>query len=87
MKTKKTVSKAVKKELQIFLHTVGDNLYNLRMAKGESLRKVAEAVRVSPAKLSKLEKGLCPLCRIGILFRLAEYFKVSALDIVTKGKF
>jgi transcriptional regulator with XRE-family HTH domain len=87
MKTSKKPGKAVKKELQVFLYTVGDNLYNLRMEKKESLKRVAKAVKISPAKLSKLEKGLCPQCRIGVLFRLAEYFKINTLDIVTKGKF
>jgi len=87
MRAKKTISKAVKRELRIFSYTLGGNLNNLQIAKKESFKKLAKAIRMSSAKLIKQEKGLCLQCHIGVLFRLAEYYKINALDIVTKGRF
>lgn len=87
MAKKKKNSKAFEKKLTVFLHTIGDNLYALRVARKETLKAIAKAVKMAPARLSKIEKGLCPNYRFGILIRLCKHYKVSVLDVVIKGKF
>lgn len=87
MKKYNSSSTAFEKKLNDFLHTIGDNLYALRMNNNAALKTVAKAIKISPAKLSKIEKGLCPHCRFGILVILCKYYKIKLTDVATKGKF
>jgi DNA-binding Xre family transcriptional regulator len=87
MKKANNRSKAFEKQLIDFLHTIGDNLYALRMSRKATLKTVARAIKISPGRLSKIEKGLCPHCRFGVLVRLCEYYEIKLADVATKGKF
>lgn len=87
MKKYNSSPKAFEKKLNDFLHTIGDNLNALRMNSNTTLNTVAKVVKISPAKLGKIEKGLCPHCRFGTLVVLCKYYEVKLTDIATKGKF
>ncbi len=82
MKNRKLNSKAFRKKLERFLQSLGSKLYALRRERKESLQTVAKAVKRSPRYLSKIEKGLAPRVKIGVLIDLCEYYKVSLMDIV-----
>jgi len=87
MKKINAPTKAFEKKLDDFLHTIGDNLHSLRMNRNAALKTVAIAIKISPGKLSKIEKGLCPYCKFGTLVMLCKYYKIKLTDIATKGKF
>ncbi len=87
MSRKKLNSKASQKRLADFLNTIGDNLYALRITREETLKAVAKAVKMPAVRLSRIEKGLCPNCRMLTLISLCKYYKVNLLDVVSKGKF
>lgn len=84
MRKKKANDKAFEKELQIFLSTIGNNLFVLRANRKDSLKTVAKAVKMSPHRLSRIEKGLCLHYGIATLSALARYYKVKVKDIVVK---
>jgi len=84
MRRHKIATKTFQKNLETLLNTIGTNLHALRTNCNESLRTVAKAVKMSPARLSKIEKGLCPHCRILTLLALTKYYKVKMGDIVVK---
>ncbi|HEX7906328.1 MAG TPA: helix-turn-helix transcriptional regulator [Chitinophagaceae bacterium] len=81
-------SKTNNNVLHNFLSTIGNNLYTLRIARKQSLKTVAKAVKMSSARLSKMEKGASPYCRIITLYRLSKYYNVKLKDIASgkKGK-
>lgn len=87
MKKANPNSKAFQKILVNFLHTLGNNLYALRINRKATLKTVSEAIKISRQKLSRIEKGLCPRCKFDTLILLCRYYKVSMTDIATKGKF
>lgn len=64
MKKVNTRTKAFEKRLADFLHTIGDNLYALRMNRKTTLKTVATAIKISPGRLSKIEKRALPLLQI-----------------------
>lgn len=84
---KKVNPKLLKKKLTDFLHTVGDNLYALRINRKATLKTVAKEIKISPRRLSKIEKGLCPHCKFGTLVLLCKYYQIILPDIAIKGKF
>ena len=86
MKKVNTRTKAFEKKLNDFLHTIGDKLYDLRMNRKATLKTVSRAVKISPGRLSKIEKGPCPHCKFGTLAVLWKYYRIKLTDIATKGK-
>jgi transcriptional regulator with XRE-family HTH domain len=86
MKRNKKNNEVFEKKLAIFLKTIGNNLYALRTARNENLQTVAKVVKISPARLDKIEKGLCPHCRLLSLVRLCKYYKINLLDVVSDKK-
>lgn len=87
MKKANARTKAFEKKLDDFLHTIGDNLYALRMNRTATLKTVAKAINISPGKLSKIEKGAFPRCKFSLLVTLCGYYKIKRTDIAIKGKF
>lgn len=87
MKKVNAPTRAFEKKLDNFLHTIGDNLYALRVNRNATLKTVAKAIKISPGKLSKIEKGICPYCKFGTLVMLCKYYKIKLTDVATKGKF
>lgn len=75
------------KKLDDFLHTIGDNLYALRMNRKATLKTVAKAIKISPGRLSKIEKGAYPRCKFSLLVTLCGFYKIKLTDVATKGKF
>jgi transcriptional regulator with XRE-family HTH domain len=67
--------------LNDFLETIGRNLRKLRNARKESIETVAAAIQISPDLLNKIEKGICPNCKMGVLFGLCDYYKVTPADL------
>src|SRR5262249_34577421 len=62
--------------------TLGTRLTRLRLASGDSLQKVADAVGVSKAHIWELEKGRAGNPAMGLVTRLADYFGVSISSLV-----
>ena len=59
-----------------------DRLTRLRLAKGESLQEVADAVGVSKAHIWELEKGRTDNPSIALVTRLADHFGLSLAALV-----
>lgn len=87
MKKANARTKAFEKNLNDFLHTIGDNLYALRMNRKATLKTVVRAIKISPGRLSKIEKGLCPHCKFEILAMLCRYYEIKLSDAAIKRKF
>ena len=65
--------------------TLGSRLRALRIKKGNSLQKVADAVEASKAHVWELEAGRSTNPSIDLLTRLAKYFEVSIANLVGEG--
>jgi transcriptional regulator with XRE-family HTH domain len=61
---------------------LGALITELRLKKGESLQKVADAVGVSKAHVWELEKGRAQNPSMGLVTRLADHFGVSVAALV-----
>jgi transcriptional regulator with XRE-family HTH domain len=61
---------------------LGACLTRLRLAKGESLQQVADAVGVSKAHIWELEKGRADNPSMALVTRLADHFSVSLASLV-----
>ncbi|CAM3210358.1 HTH cro/C1-type domain-containing protein [Sphingomonas antarctica] len=57
-------------------------LYDLRLQRGMSLQKVADAVEISKAHVFNLEKGLTANPSMDLVVKLAELFRVRVADLV-----
>jgi transcriptional regulator with XRE-family HTH domain len=62
--------------------SLGARLAPLRLAKGESLQQVADAVGVSKAHIWELEKGRTHNPSMALVTRLADYFGLSLATLV-----
>ncbi|MGB0682759.1 MAG: helix-turn-helix domain-containing protein [Magnetovibrionaceae bacterium] len=62
--------------------SIGARLKALRLKKGESLQKVADAVGTSKAHIWELEKGTSKNPSISLLTRLADHFGENIAFIV-----
>ena len=61
---------------------LSDHLTRLRLAKGESLQQVADAVGASKAHIWQLEKGKTDNPSMTLLKNLANYFRLSVAELV-----
>ena len=61
---------------------LGARLTRLRLAKGQSLQEVAEAVGVSKAHIWELEKGRTDNPSMALVTRLADHFGLSLAALV-----
>lgn len=86
MSRKKINKKAFQKRLAIYLKTVGDNLYDCRAKRKETLQTVAKSVKMNPGSISKIEKGLSPRFRITTLLRLCKYYSITLYDVFSPKK-
>jgi transcriptional regulator with XRE-family HTH domain len=59
-----------------------DRLTQLRLAKGESLQDVADAVGVSKAHIWELEKGRTDNPSMALVTKLADHFELSLAALV-----
>lgn len=57
-------------------------LHDLRLQRGMSLQKVADAVEISKAHVFNLEKGLTANPSMDLVVKLAELFRVRVADLV-----
>ena len=64
-------------ELKHFCETVSD----LRQKHGLSKTAMAKILGISPSSLNKLEIGVMPRISSEVVFRLMEYFHVSAEEV------
>ena len=64
-------------ELKHFCETVAD----LRQKHGLSKTAMAKILGISPSSLNKLENGEMPRISSEVVFRLMEYFHVSAEEV------
>jgi transcriptional regulator with XRE-family HTH domain len=62
--------------------SLGARLTHLRLAKGESLQQVADAVGVSKAHIWELEKGRTDNPSMALVTRLADHFGLSLASLV-----
>jgi transcriptional regulator with XRE-family HTH domain len=62
--------------------SLGARLTKLRIARGESLQQVADAVGVSKPHIWELEKGRAQNPAMALVTRLADHFKVSVAYLV-----
>ena len=62
---------------------IGDNIRQLRLAKGKGQTEVAGALNISVAALSKIENGQTDV-NISRLAEIAKYFNVAINTIITK---
>ena len=62
--------------------TLSARLIRLRLAKGESLQQVADAVGVSKAHIWELEKGRTDNPSMALVTRLADHFGLSLAALV-----
>ncbi|WP_142683025.1 helix-turn-helix domain-containing protein [Chitinophaga polysaccharea] len=82
MKNRYTVTnKAFNEQLAVWLQSIGDRLSALRKGRKESLKKVSKAIKMSPALLSKIEKGQHDF-KLMHLIRICRYYKVNVLDVI-----
>lgn len=61
---------------------LGAKLTQMRLARGESLQQVADAVEVSKAHIWDLEKGRTDNPSMALVTRLADHFGVSLASLV-----
>jgi transcriptional regulator with XRE-family HTH domain len=73
---------STKTSLDDVVKTIGDNLYRLRKSRKESIETVAEANKIPPYLLNKLENGTYPNCLLSIIFRLCDYYNVTPKELV-----
>lgn len=64
------------------LKGIGEKLYSLRLARNESLQKASRNMKVSPAILSKIEKGQQNF-RLSTFFRICIYYQVEPRDVAS----
>jgi len=57
-------------------------LHDLRLRKGYSLQKVADAIGISKAHVWNLEKGLSDNPSIELVMKLADLFRVTVADLI-----
>jgi len=62
------------------LQAIGRYLYALRHSREKSLKAVGKSIKMSPALISKIEKGWHNF-KLTQVFRLAKYYKASIKDI------
>ena len=62
--------------------SLGARLTKLRLASGESLQQVADAVKVSKPHIWELEKGRADNPAMALVTRLADHFGVSVTYLV-----
>lgn len=62
--------------------SLGRRIAELRLARGESLQDVADAVEVSKAHIWELEKGRTDNPSMALVTRLADHFEVSIRYLV-----
>lgn len=62
--------------------SLGARLTKLRLASGESLQQVADAVGVSKPHIWELEKGRAQNPAMALVTRLANHFRVSVAYLV-----
>ena len=62
--------------------SLGARLTRLRLAKGESLQEVADAVGVSKAHIWELEKGRADNPSMALVTRLADHFGTALATLV-----
>ncbi len=65
--------------------SLGRRIRELRLAKGESLQNVADAVDVSKAHIWELEKGRTDNPSMALVTRLADHFGVSIRYLVDEA--
>jgi transcriptional regulator with XRE-family HTH domain len=72
------------KTLEDLLQAIGNNLYNLRKHRKESLEAVAEANKLPAYLLSRIENGNYPNCPVFVLLELCAYYNIST-EVLLKG--
>jgi transcriptional regulator with XRE-family HTH domain len=82
MKNKPINKRVIERKTAIWLKIIGQRFYDLRKARKESIRTTAVAIKMSPAIISKIEKGKYGNFRLLRLIRLCEYYDVNPKDIV-----
>jgi transcriptional regulator with XRE-family HTH domain len=81
MKNSKSTNRELERKANQYLKEIGHKLYTLRKARKESLLSVGVTIKMSPALISKMEKGLydSPLIR---LYELCKHYQVDIMDII-----
>jgi transcriptional regulator with XRE-family HTH domain len=62
--------------------SLGQRIATLRERRGASLQEVADAVGVSKAHIWQIEKGKADNPALGLIERLAGYFRVSVSELI-----
>jgi transcriptional regulator with XRE-family HTH domain len=65
-----------------FLKYIGEELFSLRKGHEMSIKKVAKNTKMSPAIISKVEKGLYENLGVERFCRLCEYYKAPVKDVL-----
>jgi len=78
-------SKRYKKGYNTLLERIGEKLYALRMARNESLQKAAGKMKITPAILSKIEKGQQNF-RLTTFFKICRYYRVEPREIAKSAR-
>lgn len=69
-----------------WIRSVGANFHALRVAQKKDIETVAEAVKISPSLLKKIEKGQYDM-ELALYGALCYHYGVSLVDVATENKF
>jgi transcriptional regulator with XRE-family HTH domain len=69
------------------MNMVGDAFHFLRLEKGESIRRVAQAIKMSPRTISNIEKGSEQKLRYHTFIRLCVYYDLTAREFFSGSGF
>jgi len=82
MSQSKINEKELEKKIDAYLHCVGVKLFDLRKARGESLKTVAKATHMCPGIISSSEKGLYRDLCVSRVAILCKYYNVQLVDVL-----
>lgn len=74
--------KDLEKRIDAYLHCVGGKLFDLRKARGESLKTVAKATHMCAGIISSSEKGLYKELGVSRVAVLCKYYNVPLVDVL-----
>lgn len=82
MKTiKPSPQSKLKKEFSLYLKQISHRLKQLRVARNLTIRRVAEMLKLPPAKMHEIEDGTCDF-QIYLLIALCELYNANIAEVV-----
>lgn len=79
-----TIGQIYQQSFQTHLQKIGQNLYELRIARRKDIETVVAAVNIRPDVLIRIESGQHD-ARIKTIYALCDYYKVALEPVVNQG--